>query len=114
MSTFEKFSVVVVPFPFTDQNAVKKRPALVLSGEIFNDSAQHSVLAMITSAKNSYWPQDVVISDLLSAGLTSASIVRMKLFTLDNRLIIRKAGILADRDRPAVIKAFEQLFDIER
>ena len=35
-----------------------------------------------------------------------------KLFTLDNRLIIRQAGILADADRQAVSKAFNQLFDI--
>jgi mRNA interferase MazF len=42
---------------------------------------------------------DVNISDLNSTGLSSASIVRMKLFTLDNRLIIRKAGILAHSDQ---------------
>jgi len=36
----------------------------------------------------------------------------MKLFTLDNRLIIRKAGILANSDQQAVIKAFTQLFDV--
>lgn len=66
---------------------------------------------MITSAKNSDWLHDVNISDLNSAGLSSASIVRMKLFTLDNRLIIRKAGILADSDQQAVIKAFKQLFN---
>jgi hypothetical protein len=31
MPIFEKFSVVVVPFPFTDQNASKRRSALALS-----------------------------------------------------------------------------------
>jgi mRNA interferase MazF len=112
MQTFEKFSVVVVPFPFTDQNASKRRPALVLSSTLFNNALQHSVLAMITSAKNSNWLLDVAISDLQNAGLTSESIVRMKLFTLDNRLIIRQAGSLADTDRQAVSNAFNQLFDI--
>lgn len=29
--TFERFTVVRVPFPFTDSNASKNRPALVLS-----------------------------------------------------------------------------------
>jgi mRNA interferase MazF len=112
MLIFEKFSVVVVPFPFTDQAATKRRPALVLSGTQFNTSVGHSVLAMITSAKNSNWLFDVAISDLNSAGLTSASIVRMKLFTLDNRLIIRQAGILVDVDQQAVEKAFVKLFDV--
>jgi len=112
MLTFEKFTVVVVPFPFTDQAATKRRPALVLSNPTFNTSVGHCVLAMITSAKNSNWLHDVEIADLKSAGLSSASIVRMKLFTLDNRLIIRKAGILADSDQQSVNKAFNQLFDV--
>ena len=112
MQTFDKFSVVVVPFPFTDQNASKRRPALVLSSTLFNNAVQHSVLAMITSAKNSNWLLDVAISNLQNAGLTSESIVRMKLFTLDNRLIIRQAGSLAEADQQAVSKAFNQLFDI--
>jgi len=84
----------------------------VLSNTSFNTSVGHSVLAMITSAKNSNWLHDVNISDLNSTGLSSAFIVRMKLFTLDNRLIIRKAGILANSDQQAVIKAFTQLFDV--
>ncbi|MEE7625856.1 type II toxin-antitoxin system PemK/MazF family toxin [Methylobacter sp. Wu8] len=112
MLIFETFSVVVVPFPFTDQDTTKRRPALVLSSTSFNASVEHSVLAMITSAKNSNWLHDVNISDLNSAGLSSDSIIRMKLFTLDNRLIIRKAGVLADSDQQAVIKACSQLFDI--
>jgi mRNA interferase MazF len=113
MPIFEKFSVVVVPFPFTDQDASKRRPALVLSSTTFNSSVQHSVLAMITSAKNSNWLLDVAISDLPGEGLTSASIIRMKLFTLDNRLIIRQADRLSNTDRQAVSNAFNQLFDIE-
>ena len=71
----------------------------------------HSVLAMITSAKNSNWQYDVAITDLDSAGLSSEPIVRMKLFTLDNCLIIRQAGIPADIDLQAVEAAFMQLFE---
>ncbi|NOT84811.1 MAG: hypothetical protein HOP02_08545 [Methylococcaceae bacterium] len=62
--TFETFSVVVVPFPFTNQAASKKRPALVLSSTAFNTSVQHSVLAMITSTQNTKWLLDVAITDM--------------------------------------------------
>ncbi|MDD2801789.1 MAG: type II toxin-antitoxin system PemK/MazF family toxin [Methylococcales bacterium] len=112
MPTFEKFAVVVVPFPFTDQAATKRRPALVLSNFTFNTSVGHCVLAMITSAKNSNWLHDVTIADLNSAGLSSASIVCMKLFTLDTRLIIRQAGMLAESDQQSINNAFNQLFDV--
>jgi len=59
------FDVVVVPFPFTDQNTDKRRPALVLSDHAnFNDETQNCVLAMITSAKNPAWPLDVRIGSI--------------------------------------------------
>ena len=108
--TFEAFDVVVVPFPFTDRAATKRRPALVLSERsAINAGIGHVVLAMITSASHSDWPLDVPLADLRAAGLTSASVVRMKLFTLDDRLILRKAGSLAAADRKAVAAALRKL-----
>jgi mRNA interferase MazF len=104
------FSVVAVPFPFTDRARTKRRPALVLSSAPeFNNVIGHSVMAMITSAKNSAWPLDVEIKDLKQAGLPSASIVRMKPFTIDHRLVISKLGSLSARDSIAVVAAIQRL-----
>lgn len=111
--TYNAFDVVVVPFPFTDSTTSKRRPALILSaGETFNQPIGQAVMAMITSAKNSDWPLDVEIQNLDAAGLPSASIIRMKLFTLDERLIVRKAGTLESRDQAKVIKTLRQLFNL--
>lgn len=108
--TYKRFDVVVVPFPFTDQNAEKKRPALVLSDhETFNDLTGNSVLAMITSEKNPDWPLDVKIGSIQKAGLPSPSKVRMKLFTLDNRLIIKKVGGLSAKDQKALKDSLQKL-----
>ena len=107
---YELFDLVVVPFPFTDSATSKRRPALVISnGEAFNLPAGHSVLAMVTSAGNAGWPLDVAISDSDAAGLSAASLVRMKLFTLDNRFILRPLGQLAANDRKAVTAALSRL-----
>jgi len=107
---FDAFDVVVVSFPFTDRQSVKRRPALVLSdAQVFNSKIGQCILAMITSAKNSEWPNDIEISDLDSAGLSSESIVRLKLFTLDSQLIIRKAGSLSDADRQRVSRALAKV-----
>jgi mRNA interferase MazF len=108
---FERFDVVVVPFPFTDRNADKRRPALVLSSAKFNAAAGHSVMAMITSLGNAPWPLDAPISDLAAAGLPAVSVVRMKLFILDHRLVLRKAGQLAAKDRRGVEKALRELLE---
>jgi mRNA interferase MazF len=108
--TFEAFDVVVVPFPFTDRRATKRRPALVLSeNKAFNRPVGHLVLAMITSAGNAAWPLDTPVSDLVAAGLPAPSVVRMKLFTLDATLVLRRAGTLAGADRKAVKAALARL-----
>ena len=100
---FSRFDIVVVPFPFTDKAAAKRRPALVISdAKTFNRSAGHSVVAMITSGGNEPWPLDLPVTDLKSAGLPSPSVVRMKLFTLDHRFVLRKAGKLTAGDARAV------------
>lgn len=108
--TFERFAVVRVPFPFTDRNAVKNRPALVLSdAERFNTPAGHSVMAMITSAANPSWPLDCPIAELAEAGLPSPSKVRFKLFTLDHRLVRGELGRLSAPDRRLVVEALAHL-----
>jgi mRNA interferase MazF len=89
----EPWSVVVVPFPFTDRATTKRRPALVLSGKGFNHHG-HSVLAMITSSTHRPWPGDTAIGQLKGTGLATPSIVRLKVFTLDNRFIARRIGAL--------------------
>ena len=111
--TYKAFDVVVVPFPFTDRTSTKRRPALVLSNaKSFNQPVGQSVLAMITSATHSAWPLDITITSLDATGLTSASMIRMKLFTLDHQLIIRKAGSLAAQDRATVQQVLKKLFEI--
>jgi mRNA interferase MazF len=106
--TCKPYDVVIVPFPFTDRRASKRRPALALSSESFSAHSGHTVLAMITSADNPPWPLDVSF-DAASAGLRSASKVRMKLFTLDNRLILRKAGSLSGKDQQSLAAVLQKL-----
>ncbi len=109
--TYKPFDVVVVPFPFTDSARSKRRPALVLSqSENFGSKIEHSVLAMITSQKNEPWPLDCTIKNKKQCGLTAPSVVRMKLFTLDNRFIIGKIGQLSKNDQKQVKQSLYRLF----
>jgi mRNA interferase MazF len=110
MATFERFDIVRVPFPFTDRTAEMNRPALVLSSaRHFNGAAQHSVMAMITSAAHTRWPLDVEIRDLKHAGLPAPSLVRFKLFTLDHRLVRGSLGQLSDEDGQRVRRGLDKL-----
>jgi len=94
MTIYERLSILKVPFPFTDKSAAKMRPALLLSQPIFQKETRHVILAMITTAKNSAWPTDVNIIDLKNAGLPVPSVIRLKLFTLDERLVADCLGAL--------------------
>ncbi len=111
LETYKAFDIVVVPFPFTDSSQTKRRPALVLSShKNFNNEISHSILAMITSARNKPWPLDTIIEDYAAAGLPKACTIRMKFFTLDHRIIIRKIGTLALKDQKTFRKMFLKLF----
>ena len=46
---YRRGDIVLVPFPFTDLSSTKKRPALVVSPDKFNEHAQDVVLVAITS-----------------------------------------------------------------
>lgn len=100
--TFDAGDVIIVPFPFTDRTTTKRRPALVLSNAAFNTATGHVIAAMITSAKQSAWASDVAIADLAVAGLAVPCVVRMKLFTLEAGLVLRRAGRLAAADAERV------------
>jgi mRNA interferase MazF len=109
--TYKRFEVVRVPFPFTDKDASKNRPALILSDAVaFNAPAGHSVMAMITSEENSAWPLDCVVRNLNAAGLPAPSKVRLKLFTLDHRLVHGKLGELDAEDANRVQQALGRLW----
>jgi mRNA interferase MazF len=91
---FDPFDVVVVPFPYADRLAEKRRPALVISNRRL---AAHGLvwLAMITSADNEPWSSDVMISDLKRAGLPAPSVVRpAKIACIEPSRIDRRVGRL--------------------
>jgi mRNA interferase MazF len=107
---FEFGDVVVVPFPFVDIAVSKTRPALVFSKQAFNAANGQTVLAMITTASRSTWQDDIVLEDGAAAGLSHASLIRWKMFTLPNELIMRKVGALSNADRSRVIESAKQIF----
>lgn len=107
---FDRYTVVRVPFPFTDRDTTRNRPALVLSDRAaFNAPAGHLVMAMITSQASPPWLLDCTTTDLDAAGLSAPSRVRFKLFTLDHRLVRGDIGKLAAGGAALVSAGLAQL-----
>ena len=110
---YPTFSLVRVPFPFTDRTTMKRRPALVISAPHFQSNSGHVVLAMVTSATKSSWPLDWTIQELEGTGLPKPCVVRLKLFSLDERLILNGLGALAKSDRIGVAECLRQLLPLQ-
>jgi mRNA interferase MazF len=48
-TSYKRGDVVLVPFPFTDLTAVKQRPALIISADVFNSTRDDVVVVAVTS-----------------------------------------------------------------
>lgn len=107
MELFERFDLVVLPFPFTDQATSKRRPALVLSNAGYQTESGQVICAMITTATRLSWASDTAITGWSAAGLPKPSVMRLKVFTLDARFVIRRLGRLGEGDRTAVESALK-------
>jgi mRNA interferase MazF len=99
---FDAFDIVVVPFPYADRLAEKRRPALVISNRRLAPFGLIWV-AMITSADNAPWSCDATIADLARAGLPAPSVVRTaKIACIEPARIERRAGRLDKATAKAV------------
>jgi mRNA interferase MazF len=104
--------VVLVPFPFVDLALSKRRPAVVLSKKRFNAANGQSLMAMITTASGSEWPDDVGIKDLQAAGLPKPSVIRFKVFTLPNTMALKVLGRLGEEDQTELRSRLGAIFGI--
>jgi mRNA interferase MazF len=92
LGTFVKGDIVVVPFPFSDLSATKRRPTLVLATLTGDDV----ILCQITSrtVTDSY-AISITDAELSDGGLRQDSNVRPnRLFTADSNIIAYKVGTL--------------------
>jgi mRNA interferase MazF len=91
--------VILVPFPFTDQSGLKRRPAVVVSSAEYNARRQDLVIMAVTSQIR---PQplfgDLTVAEWKKAGLLAPSVVKPVLTTIEKRLVIKRLGHLQQAD----------------
>jgi mRNA interferase MazF len=105
----ERFETVVVSFPFAEKAAIQRRPAVVISGQGFNRANGATVVAMITTAKTHSWPSDHLIQEQATAGLAVSCVIRWRLATLPNALLLKKLGALGLADAKACIAPLQNM-----
>ena len=108
MGRFVKGDVVVVPFPFSNLSASKRRPALVLV-DLAGDDV---ILCQITSQNVSdTMAVPIDANDILGGSLNANSNIRPnRLFSADEHIILYKVGKLKDDKMNEVTETIIDMF----
>jgi mRNA interferase MazF len=110
MTTYKFGDVVLVPFPFTDQTATKKRPAVVVSSDDYHADHINLILMGISSQLSpTLRAGEAIIKEWKKAGLIGPSAVKPVLTTIEKRLVIHKLGKLSQTDVKAVEQALKSI-----
>lgn len=95
--------VVLVPFPFTDQSGVKKRPAVIVSSNAYNANRRDLVIMAITSqVRTPPGFGEALVNDWLAAGLIKPSVLKPVFTTIEQTLVVRTMGTLSANDLRAL------------
>ena len=99
---YNRGDIVLIPVPFSDLTALKKRPVLVISSDSYNIAYQDMIVVAITSnLAQSGIP--ISTSDMLTGILPKPSIIRSdKIYTLDQRIVTKSVGCVSTAIADAV------------
>jgi mRNA interferase MazF len=100
--------VLLVPFPFTDQSGMKKRPAVVISSNAYNASRRDLVIMAITSqVRQPLGFGEALVTEWQAAGLIKASVLKPVVTTIEQSLVIRTMGSLMADDINTLQRSIE-------
>jgi len=98
--------IILVPFPFTDQSATKRRPAVVVSSAAYHrERADLIIMAVTSQARPSGSSGEFQVKDWKGAGLLKRSVVKPVITTIEHTLVIRRLGRLREEDQQALKQA---------
>lgn len=109
---YERGTVVLVPFPFTDLSGSKRRPALVVSSEGFHD--EDLILCAITSRVPQRLSEREILleaGDMVEEQLPKRSVIKPgKLFTMHRNLIASRYGTVKQYKLLEVLQTLRKIF----
>jgi len=100
----ERGDLLLVPFPFTDLSAAKRRPVLALTGL---DSYGDFIALPVTSRPQAERGLPLVAADLVHGTLPAPSWIRTdRIVTLNASLVVKSVGRVSDRIVAAAVQRF--------
>jgi mRNA interferase MazF len=107
---FDFGDIVLVPFPFTNQAASKKRPAVVISNLAYNAVRPDVIVMAVTSQLRADASLlEIPLGRWEAAGLLKPSTIKPVVATLEQRLVLRRLGALDPGDQTALKTGIEAI-----
>ncbi|MCD4692337.1 MAG: type II toxin-antitoxin system PemK/MazF family toxin [Calditrichales bacterium] len=97
-TTYKKWDIILVPFPFTDLTTSKKRPGLVISPDEYNKGPDILILFITSKLDREERLGDYKIERWDESKLPKPSMIRMKFATIDKSIVVKKIGRLSEFD----------------
>lgn len=88
--------IVLLPYPFSDLEGVKVRPAIIISNDTFNKKSADCIMVPLTTIiKDEHYSIIINQQDLTSGKLLKPSKIRVdKIFAVQKNIIIMKIGTI--------------------
>ena len=100
----ERGDLLLVPFPFSDLSATKRRPVLALTGL---DSYGDFIALPVTSRPQTEHGLPIAVTDLVSGSLPAASWIRTnRIVTLNISLVVKIIGRVSEQAVAAAVAQF--------
>ena len=111
---FKQRDIILIPIPFTDLASQKKRPAIVISSDKYNDTSEDIIVVALTSnVKKQDFTIVITSEDLEDGKLKTTSMIRVdKIYTLNKSIVLKqfgriKSSVLA-KIKTTLLKLIEQ------
>ncbi len=108
---FKQRDIILIPIPFTDLASQKKRPAIVISSDKYNDTSEDIIVVALTSNVKKQDFTIVITSDDLEVGqLKTTSMIRVdKIYTLNKSIVLKHFGRIKSPVLAKIIASFFKL-----
>ena len=104
--------VVLVAFPFTNLQATRKRPAVIISRKTYQQNRPDVILMAITSqVRQPLATGEAILHDWQAAGLAKPKVLKPLIATLEQNQIVRVMGQLSGSDRETLGNVIQTILD---
>ncbi|MBI4312813.1 MAG: type II toxin-antitoxin system PemK/MazF family toxin [Chloroflexi bacterium] len=109
---YKRGDVVLVNFLFSEETGAKRRPALVVSSDAYQQGRQEIIIAAITSNVGRLLIGDHSISNWDAAGLLYPSVVTGIIRTTKQSMVYRRLGALVESDMHGIEEKLRQMLEL--